>query len=79
VTGRDAGAPAPFPLPEDCEVDQGPPVRVAFVWGGILDNWQGIVYDPTGVVLTEKGHLLFGGDLIHARHLWKDWYYCAFT
>ena len=32
-------------------VDSGPPLRVAFSWGGILDNWRGIVYDPTGEVM----------------------------
>jgi hypothetical protein len=45
----------------------------------MLDNWFGIVYDPTGIVLTEKGRLLFGGDLVRAERLWKDWYYCGFT
>jgi hypothetical protein len=32
-------------------IDPGPPRRVAFSWGGILDNWRGIVYDPTGEVM----------------------------
>lgn len=32
-------------------VDPGPPRRVAFSWGGILDNWVGVVYDPTGEVM----------------------------
>ncbi len=28
-------------------VDEGPPIRVAFVWpGGVIDNWCGVVYDP---------------------------------
>ena len=29
----------------DTEVD--PVMRVSFSWGGILDNWKGIIYDPT--------------------------------
>ena len=29
----------------DTEVD--PAMRVSFSWGGILDNWKGIIYDPT--------------------------------
>ena len=37
-------------------VESGPPVRVAFYWGGILDNWHGIVNDPTGEVM--KANLL---------------------
>ena len=32
-------------------VDDGPPLRVAFSWGGILDNWRGVVHDPTGEVM----------------------------
>jgi hypothetical protein len=32
-------------------VEQGPPLRVAFALpGGLLDNWEGIVYDPSGAV-----------------------------
>ena len=29
----------------DTEVD--PVMRVSFSWGGIIDNWKGIIYDPT--------------------------------
>jgi len=29
----------------DTEVD--PAMRVSFSWGGIIDNWKGIVYDPS--------------------------------
>ena len=29
----------------DTEVD--PAMRVSFSWGGIIDNWRGIIYDPT--------------------------------
>jgi len=32
-------------------IDEGPPLRVAFSWGGIIDNWRGVVHDPTGEVL----------------------------
>ncbi|MFT7617833.1 MAG: hypothetical protein ACI97A_001472 [Planctomycetota bacterium] len=76
-------------------VDKGPPVRIAFPWGGITDNWFGIVYDPTGEVLKanqieiggENWHnpkfepvkKLFGGDMHAAQHMWGHWYYCVFT
>lgn len=76
-------------------VDLGPPRRIAFSWGGIIDNWTGIVYDPSGEVLKAQNfkedwsnwddpslqHVrrLFGGDLRSAWHLWGPWYYCAFT
>ena len=29
----------------DTEVD--PVMRASFSWGGIIDNWKGIIYDPT--------------------------------
>ena len=70
-------------------VDDGPTLRVAFVWEGLIDNWYGAIYDPTGEVMKANtrngsGHTnpvrhLFGGDLIHARHLGGNWYLCGFT
>jgi hypothetical protein len=79
-----------------CHIEPGPPLRVAFVQpGGLLDNWEAIVYDPTGEVLKArqiKPDLsnmndpalqsvvrLFGGDLIRARPLGGHWYWCSFT
>jgi hypothetical protein len=78
------------------QVDERPPLRVAFPWpGGILDNWCGVVYDPTGLVkkarlfkpdLTNLGdpslsdvRSLFGGDLCFCEPLGGDWYFCCFT
>jgi len=68
---------------------------VAFVWGGIVDNWIGVVHDPTGGVMQANAFLpdwsnwdapelakvrgLFGGDLYYAEHLQGDWYLCWFT
>jgi hypothetical protein len=82
-------------LKSSADVDEGPPRRVAFGWGGIIDNWSGIVYDPSGEVMlvreseeelskaeeAERDRIrsLFGGDLIKATHLWGPWYYCVFT
>lgn len=66
-------------------VDVGPPVRVAFNPSGFLSNWSRIVYDPsrqsgrvdaTGVPAIRE---VFGGDLVFCRHLWRDYYRCAFT
>ena len=38
------------------QVDAGPPRRVAFLQpGSILDNWEGVVYDPSGRVATATG------------------------
>jgi hypothetical protein len=79
----------------DVEVDAGPPLRVAFNWGGMVDNWTGIVYDPTHEVLKArefrsdwsnwddprlaKVKALFGGDLFRVRHLYGPWFICSFT
>lgn len=73
-------------------VDPGPPVRVAFNPGGFLDNWSGIVHDPSGEVrladgFDEQGRFrapdritrIFEGDLVSCRWLWGDYYTCSFT
>jgi hypothetical protein len=80
----------------DYIVDAGPPVRVAFRQdGGILDNWEGVVYDPSGSVLLARQfkrdwsnwhdpallHVkkLFGGDLVYCRPIKGHFYRCWFT
>lgn len=76
----------------DFEIDAGPPVRIAFEPDGFLDNWSGIVYDPTGAVMLAKGFdrdgnfhaperitKLFGGDLVSCRHFFDHYYRCNFT
>ena len=77
-------------------VEQGPPIRVAFALpGGILDNWEGIVYDPSGEVSRaqeawqlrmkagridlERILTLFGGTLYRTKHIKGPWYRCGFT
>jgi hypothetical protein len=91
-----AAKPDPEPYVEDggvrYTVDLGPPVRVAFNPEGLLDNWSGIIFDPTGDVMKAHGFdtsgkfyapdritKLFGGDLVGCRHLWRDYYKCSFT
>lgn len=77
----------------DYIVDDGPPRRVAFISGGLLDNWTGVVYDPTDRVVEAKGwdrvsgeltapediKGLFGGDLVQCRRITGHWYRCSFT
>ncbi len=42
-------------------VEKGKTLRVAFPWpGGVLDNWCGVVYDPSGLV---RKAALFRSDL----------------
>ena len=77
-------------------VDPGPPVRLAFIQpGGFLDNWEGVVYDPTGEVQAARGwsyasgeqaftapmavRRLFGGDLVACQRIEGPWYRCWFT
>jgi hypothetical protein len=76
-------------------LDAGPPLRVAFKQpGGIIDNWEGVVYDPTGAVGAATGwrdgvpgnysapvrvRALFGGDLVACRHVRASFYRCWFT
>ena len=77
-------------------VDSGPPKRLAFLQpGGIIDNWEGIVHDPTGAVAQARGWRydrgeqeftsppavrgLFGGDIVRCEHVRGPWYRCWFT
>jgi hypothetical protein len=75
-------------------VDNGTPVRVAFPWIGIADNWCGVVFDPTdelsrfcgGAGQHASGFLrdpdlrrLFGGDMVRCERLENGWYFCWFT
>jgi len=85
---RELGTYPPFEKDNGVEyiVDNGPPVRVAFNPDGILDNWSGIVFDPTGQVMmadriATPEHItkLFGGDLVGCRHLSGHYYECSFT
>lgn len=65
---------------DDPYVEPGPPIRVAFSWGGLLDNWVGIVHDPSHTADDlEQSRLWFGGTLREAWPLWGDWYLCWFT
>ncbi|AKH41737.1 hypothetical protein WYH_00681 [Croceibacterium atlanticum] len=75
-------------------LDEGPPRRVAFPMpGGFLDNWSGVIYDPTGEVMladgfdSETGEFaaperitkLFYGDIVSCRHMLGSFYNCSFT
>jgi hypothetical protein len=75
------------------QVDAKQSIRVAFPQpGGILDNWEGVIYDPTGEVLKARGWAepgvvsappgvreLFGSDLVSCRHVEGHYYRCWFT
>lgn len=59
-------------------VDAGPPQRIAFLWGGISDNWFGVVHDASGSMGMAPQEVL-GGRLVQVIHLWGPWFYAAFT
>jgi hypothetical protein len=62
-----------------CYFEPGPPRRVGFVWSRILDNWVGVIHDPSGTVTdVERQRKLFGGDLVAVDHLFGAWYFCVF-
>lgn len=75
------------------QIDPGPPVRMAFLLpGGVLDNWCGIVHDPTADVLAineatlgaedwyaSSVRGLFGGDMTSCRPMDPPFYLCCFT
>ena len=76
-------------------VDNGPPVRVAFPKEGIIDNWWGVIYDPSDAVAQAKGwnfdtgkqvftaspevRTLFGGDLVSCWRIYRHYFACSFT
>ncbi len=66
---------------KNCSLDLGPPLRVAFVWGGFLDNWDGVIYDPSDTVQLEKtkDRRIFGSDLFAVKNIEGHWYFCWFT
>lgn len=76
------------------ELDGASPTRVAFpLPGGITDNWEAVIFDPTDEVGTAKGwgrqpgdftaspaaKKLFGGDLLACRRVKGHFYRCRFT
>jgi hypothetical protein len=61
------------PTPLSVRID-GP--RVAFPHDGIIDNWHGVVFDPTG---PPTSRALFGGDLVSCKHVSGSFYRCWFT
>jgi hypothetical protein len=73
-------------------IDPGPPRRAYFEFGGLADNSNGIVYDPTGRVAAARGwgpgqrfttpeglKELFGGDLLHCSAISGHYFFCGFT
>lgn len=63
-----------------CQLETAPHPMLAFSWGGLLDNWSGIVYDPAEEVSdAERFKKIFGGDLLSCRPLRGGYFFCSFT
>jgi hypothetical protein len=63
-----------------CNYQSGSNANLAFPWEGILDNWIGVIHDPSGGVMdaaSAKG--IFGGDLLGCEPLHGPYYLCSFT
>ncbi len=60
---------------------------VAFIDGGLLDNWSGYIYDPTATLdnianlrpVPAPASDWFGGRMTSVRRLGGGWFYCSFT
>ena len=67
-----------------CNFDAGPPLRVAFNWGGFENGWAGIVVDPTDTLMQAdrnpgQHRELFGGKLAECRPVRAHLYLCSFS
>jgi len=72
--------------------DTGPPKVHAFYWQrGVVDNWSGVIYDPSGTIAQinaargwDEIHAhalsrLFGGTYYRCQDVGGGWYICWFT
>ncbi len=62
-------------------IDPGPPQRVFWQWwSGVLDNFGGILNDPSQTAENDRAALTNDRSLSSTcRRLYADWYYCAFN
>lgn len=67
-------------LARTCLHEPGSWVPLAFPWEGIIDNWVGVVYDPTGAVVdADRFRGIFGGDLVGCWRVSGTYFFCSFT
>lgn len=53
---------------------------VAFYWyRGVVDNWVGLVYDPTKSLSLPQSQNIFGGIVYKIHHLDGGWFICYFS
>ena len=67
---------------DSVRIDEGPPIRVAFVWQGGAGAWAGVVHDDSGAAAAARETApvrMFGGALVACRPLTKAYYFCAFV
>jgi hypothetical protein len=74
-----AGTPPRCVAARTCIHEPGSQMPLAFPWDGIVDNWIGIVYDPTGTVVdVDRFRGIFGGDLVGCRRVIGPYFVCSF-
>jgi hypothetical protein len=93
VCDRQPGVVCRAPDGTEYVPEPGEPLRLAFPRpGGLLDNWEGVVYDPSGAVAAAQGWTAdrafsappevarwFGGALLACRAVRASFYRCTFT
>ncbi|WIT14177.1 hypothetical protein PFX98_11280 [Paucibacter sediminis] len=74
------GVQPPCATTKACMFEAGSDANLAFPWEGIIDNWIGVVHDPSGRIEDVDSHKgAFGGDLVGCQHLSGPYYLCSFT
>ena len=67
--------------------DTTSPGKHAFFWQrGVVDNWAGVIHDPSGTLGKIKDpsrngnlSLIFGGTYYDCQYMGEGWYICWFT
>ncbi len=74
------GRPPACMAEKTCDFEAGPPARAVFSWGGLVDNWVGVVIDPSDDIMNlERNRGAFGGKLVACRPIRSHFYLCSFT
>jgi hypothetical protein len=63
-----------------CELARLGPYPLVFRWGGFLDNWWGVIYNPSIMPIdAQQQRQAFGGDMMGCQQLSAVYWLCSFT